>query len=139
MPAVASSLGVCLSGGGFRAAFYSLGALRYLAEAGHLAGLKVVSSVSGGSIAAGMVADRWKALEQAGGNLDAFLSTIDAPFREVVTKKNLRNAWLRRALLHPFAGRGAALAHTLSGELYEHEQVSDLPSGPQVVFTSTDL
>jgi NTE family protein len=136
---MAPDLGVCLSGGGFRAAFYSFGALRYLAEAGHLARLKVVSSVSGGSIAAGMVADRWQAFEQAGGNLDAFLSTIDAPFQEVVTKKNLRNAWLRRALLHPFAGRGAALAHTLSGELYEHEQVSELPPGPQVVFTSTDL
>jgi NTE family protein len=136
---MAPDLGVCLSGGGFRAAFYSLGALRYLAEAGHLARLKVVSSVSGGSIAAGMVADRWQAFEQAGGSLDAFLSTIDAPFREIVTKKNIRNTWLGRALLHPFAGRGAALAHTLAGELYEHERVADLPPGPQIVFTSTDL
>jgi NTE family protein len=138
-PGGSTELGLCLSGGGFRAAFYGLGALRYLAEAGHLARLKVVSSVSGGSIAAGMVADRWQAFEQAGGTLDAFLATIDAPFRKLVTTKNLRNAWLRRALLHPFAGRGAALGHTLASDLYEHERVSDLPAGPQVVFTSTDL
>ena len=138
-PGGSTQLGLCLSGGGFRAAFYGFGALRYLAEAGHLARLKVVSSVSGGSIAAGMVADRWQAFEQAGGSLDAFLATIDAPFRQVVTTKNLRNAWLRRALLHPLTGRGGALAHTLASELYEHERVSGLPAGPQVVFTSTDL
>jgi len=138
MPAVAS-LGLCLSGGGFRAAFYGLGALRYLAEAGHLAQLKAVSSVSGGSIASGMLADRWQAFERAGATVDSFLATVDAPFRQTVTTKNLRNAWLRRALLHPRAGRGDALAHTLASTLYEHEHVADLPAGPQVVFTSTDL
>jgi NTE family protein len=132
-------LGLCLSGGGFRAAFYSLGALRYLAESGRLGQLKVVSAVSGGSIAAAMLADRWTAFQDAGGGLDAFLETIDRPFRRVVTEKNLRNAWLRRALLHPFAGRGAALGRTLAEHLYEHERVSDLPALPQVIFTSTDL
>lgn len=34
--ATEARLGLCLSGGGFRAAFYALGALGYLAEAGHL-------------------------------------------------------------------------------------------------------
>ena len=132
-------LGLCLSGGGFRAAFYALGALRYLAESGRLGQLRVVSAVSGGSIAAGMLADRWQAFQGAGGRLDAFLEAIDKPFRRVVTEKNLRNAWLRRALLHPLAGRGAALGHTLAEYLYEHERVSDLPTLPQVIFTSTDL
>jgi NTE family protein len=137
--AEAPTLGLCLSGGGFRAALYALGALRYLAEAGRLAQVRVVSAVSGGSIAAGMLADRWTALRNAGGTLDAFLTTIDEPFRRTVTTKNLRNAWLRGALLHPRAGRGAALAHTLAEELYEHKGVLDLPPGPQVIFTSTDL
>jgi NTE family protein len=134
-----ADLGLCLSGGGFRAAFYALGALRYLAESGRLGQLKVVSAVSGGSIAAAMMVDRWTAFQAAGGGLDAFLETIDRPFRRVVTQKNLRNAWLRRALLHPFAGRGAALGHTLAEHLYEHERVLDLPALPQVIFTSTDL
>lgn len=139
-PAEVQSLGLCLSGGGFRAAFYVLGALRYLAEAGRLAELKVISAVSGGSIAAAMLADRWDAFEAAGGDLDAFLSTIDKPFRDIVTTKNLRNEWLRRSLLHPTAGgRGAMLARTLKDHLYEHDLVSDLPATPQVIFTSTDL
>ena len=134
------TLGLCVSGGGFRAAFYVLGSLRYLAEAGQLAQVKVISAVSGGSIAAAMVADRWQDFRAAGGTLDAFLSRIDTPFREVVTKKNLRNQWARHSLLRPSAtGRGAALGDTLAKNLYTHERLSELPQVPQVIFTSTDL
>jgi NTE family protein len=133
-------LGLCLSGGGFRAAFYILGALRYLAEAGYLAPMKVISAVSGGSIAAAMVADRWLEFQNDGATIDAFLATIDAPFRQVVTERSLRNEWMRRALLHPTAtGRGSALAQTLAKNLYTHDRVSELPDLPQVIFTSTNL
>ena len=136
-------LGLCLSGGGFRAAFYALGALRYLAEAGHLGRVEVISAVSGGSIAAAAVADRWAGFEAAGGGVDAFLSEIDAPFRTRVTTKNLRNAWARRALLGFFrprsGGRGIALGRTLAKNLYQCNTVAELPPRPQVIFTSTDL
>lgn len=136
-------LGLCLSGGGFRAAFYALGALRYLAEARRLGGVDVVSAVSGGSIAAGMVADRWTRFADAGSDLDAFLTTIDAPFRTPVTTNNLRNEWAAAAagrfLRRRAGGRGAALGATLERHLYEHDRVVDLPSKPQVIFTSTDL
>ncbi len=40
-------LGLCLSGGGFRASFYALGALRYLAESEHLLRVGAISAVSG--------------------------------------------------------------------------------------------
>lgn len=136
-------LGLCLSGGGFRAAFYALGALRYLAEAGQLGRVDVISAVSGGSIAAAAVADRWTAFEAAGGTVDAFLSEIDEPFRARVTSKNVRNAWVRRALLGFFVprsgGRGIALGRTLAKHLYLHKRVAELPARPQVIFTSTDL
>src|SRR5438105_406406 len=45
-------IGICLSGGGFRASFYALGVFRYLAEAGLLGDVVAVSAVSGGSLAA---------------------------------------------------------------------------------------
>ena len=45
---------LCLSGGGFRATLFHLGALRRLNETGVLAKLDTVSSVSGGSIMAAM-------------------------------------------------------------------------------------
>jgi hypothetical protein len=43
-------IGLCLSGGGYRAALFHLGALRRLNEFGMLARLRTISSVSGGSI-----------------------------------------------------------------------------------------
>ena len=56
-------VGLCLSGGGYRAMLFHLGALRRLNEAGKLATLTRVSSVSGGSITAGVLGMHWKALE----------------------------------------------------------------------------
>ena len=54
---------LAVSGGGYRAMLYHVGALAKLNDAGMLADVAVVSSVSGGSIAAGMLARAWPALE----------------------------------------------------------------------------
>jgi NTE family protein len=43
-----SGIGICLSGGGFRAALFHLGALRRLHELGILQKARWISSVSGG-------------------------------------------------------------------------------------------
>lgn len=43
-------LGICLSGGGFRASFFHIGVLARLAERGVLRRVEVISTVSGGSI-----------------------------------------------------------------------------------------
>lgn len=43
-------LGLCLSGGGFRAALFHIGTLAVLAERGRLHQVEVLSTVSGGSI-----------------------------------------------------------------------------------------
>jgi len=49
--------GVCLSGGGYRAALFHLGALRRLDELGILGGVRTISGVSGGSIIATLLSD----------------------------------------------------------------------------------
>jgi len=51
---------LCLSGGGFRAALFHLGSLRRLNEAGVLAKITTITSVSGGSIASGLLAKMWR-------------------------------------------------------------------------------
>lgn len=51
-------IGLCLSGGGYRAAVFHLGALRRLNEFDILARLKTISSVSGGSIISAHLATR---------------------------------------------------------------------------------
>src|SRR6266849_11034505 len=72
-------MALCLSGGGYRAMLFHLGTLWRLNELGLLRGLKKVSSVSGGSITAGMLGLAWKNLSfDAGG--------IDGNFEQLVVK-----------------------------------------------------
>ena len=49
---------LCLSGGGFRAAIFHLGAMLRLQQAGRLAQVQAISAVSGGSLAAAWLACR---------------------------------------------------------------------------------
>ncbi len=58
------SIGLCFSGGGFRASLFHLGVLRYLAETKQLSNVGVISSVSGGSIIAAFLASRWGTLQK---------------------------------------------------------------------------
>lgn len=59
----APGVALCLSGGGYRAMLFHLGALWRLNEAGLLRGLVRVSSVSGGSITAGVLGLAWSKLQ----------------------------------------------------------------------------
>lgn len=54
------------SGGGFRATLAALGVARFLADVGRLGDVRFISSVSGGSIANGMIAASWDALRRGG-------------------------------------------------------------------------
>src|SRR5215831_21039242 len=53
---------LCLSGGGYRAMLFHVGCLWRLNEIGALGTLKRISSVSGGSITAGVLGMNWGAL-----------------------------------------------------------------------------
>jgi NTE family protein len=136
-------IGLCLSGGGFRAALFGLGVLRYLAEADRLRDIVAVSAVSGGSIAAAVLADRWPDLESRAFDPDAFESCVIAPFVDTLTTTNLRNRGVARwALTRPVPGqrrRGPALGATIAKHLLRTERVTELPSGLQVILTATDL
>jgi len=55
-------IALCLSGGGYRAMIFHLGALWRINQLGYLKKLSRVSSVSGGSITAGVLALAWRDL-----------------------------------------------------------------------------
>jgi NTE family protein len=61
-PQPEEGIGLALSGGGYRAMVFHVGALIRLNEAGVLGKIARVSSVSGGSITAGVLATSWKDL-----------------------------------------------------------------------------
>src|SRR4029077_5354443 len=55
-------IALCLSGGGYRAMLFHLGALLRLNELAYLPKLARISSVSGGSITAGVLGMKWTRL-----------------------------------------------------------------------------
>ncbi|MEL7497016.1 MAG: patatin-like phospholipase family protein [Planctomycetota bacterium] len=66
-------IGLCLSGGGFRATLFHLGALTRLNELGVLSKIETFSSVSGGSITNAVLAQQWRQLERS----DEVFSNLD--------------------------------------------------------------
>jgi NTE family protein len=90
---------LCLSGGGFRAALFHLGALRRLNELGVLSKVDTITSVSGGSIVAAHLATHVSPWPKQGASFGEWQERIEAPFFRFV-KHNIRT-WpvLKRFLL----------------------------------------
>src|SRR5258708_2303926 len=70
-----TGIALCLSGGGYRAMMFHLGSILRLNEAGVLGRVARISSVSGGSIIAGLLGLRWDALGFVDGIAPAALVT----------------------------------------------------------------
>lgn len=78
---------LCLSGGGYRAMLFHVGALWRLNELGYLRKLNRVSSVSGGSITAGVLGLKWSRLAfDASGVAQAFGAEIVTPIRSLADR-----------------------------------------------------
>jgi NTE family protein len=135
-------IGLCLSGGGFRATLFHLGALRRLNELGILHRLRTISSVSGGSLMTLVLAD---AVSKLGGSLTAPFANFDEqvarPTRELTTS-NLRGRVLRRRL-NPINWIRRREIVDYMATLLEKEtsklRLGRLPSTPNFVFCATDM
>jgi NTE family protein len=78
---------LCLSGGGYRAMLFHLGALWRLNEVGYLKKLMRISSVSGGSITAGVLGFKWGRLAfDAKGVATNFDAEVVQPIRALASK-----------------------------------------------------
>jgi NTE family protein len=91
---------LCLSGGGFRATLFHLGALIRLNELGVLSGMKVISSVSGGSILNGVLATHWDELKA---DQEGFFTNFEIISDKVLSfcARDLRTGVLLRGRFNP--------------------------------------
>jgi NTE family protein len=89
------TIGLTFSGGGFRATFAALGVARYLADAGLLGNVRYLSSVSGGSVANGMLAVAWPDLRTSSFAPRAFDSNVVDPLTARVSSHSLKLSLLR--------------------------------------------
>lgn len=143
LPARASREGValCLSGGGFRAALFHLGALRRLNELGVLSRVTTITSVSGGSILSAHLADRVRAWPRPSERIEDWDASVVQPFLEL-TRKDFRTRPILKRLLPWNWLRDTTAVDALSA-LYERRLTSmrlqNLPAHPRFVFCATDI
>ncbi len=137
---------LCLSGGGFRAAIYHLGVLRWLNEQGVLPRLKTVSCVSGGSIVgAHLLATFGTDWPRAPLSNEEWFTRIVEPFWGVVNRNLRTRPLLKKIFWPPNWLRSWASADGLRKEYIRHlfagedPALAELPGRPEFIFCATDM
>jgi NTE family protein len=131
-------IALCLSGGGYRAMLFHVGALWRLNEAGYLAKLDRVSSVSGGSMTNGALALGWDKLDfDENGVARAFGPAFVDPVRKLAGKTVDLWAIVLGILLPGSIGHW--YARSLKGKLLGDATLQDLPDRPRFVINATNL
>jgi NTE family protein len=134
----APGVALCLSGGGYRAMLFHLGSLWRLNEAGWLPKLDRISSVSGGSITAGLLALKWPLLAfDHHGVSTAFQQQVVAPIRTLAGRTIDATA-----ILGGVFGPGRVSDKVIGAYrqwLFGHATLQDLPDHPRFVFNATNV
>jgi len=128
----------CLSGGGFRATLFHLGAVRRLNEFGILGQLKTITSVSGGSILAAHLATiPWPLPVMS----PEWEDVVARPIRAFAARNIRMPAILKRFLPWNWF-RTSTGVEALAATYQKHltpALLTDLPDKPSFVFCSTDM
>ena len=132
---------LCLSGGGYRAALFHLGAVRRLNEVGALGRIDTVTSVSGGSLLAAhlatVIGPSWP---RPGESLAEFDTKVAEPFHAFCSK-NIRTWPLLLSLL-PWNWGGHAAVDELERQvsrMLTRLPLNGLPERPRFVLCATDM
>jgi len=139
-PDVADGIALCLSGGGYRAMLFHLGALWRLNELGYLPRLARISSVSGGSITAGLLGLKWARLDfDQAGVARRFEAEVVGPLRALAGCTLDAESVIEGVLIpgRSVADRVAAAYRT---HLFGDATLQDLPDDPpRFVINATNV
>jgi NTE family protein len=126
-----AGIGLCLSGGGYRAMLFHVGALWRLHEAGWLPRLDRISSVSGGSITAAVLALHWERAQTD------FVGAVVEPVR-VLADITVDEKAVAVGLLTP-ESIGERVAAAYRDHLFGDATLQSLPDRPRFVINATNL
>lgn len=137
------TLGLALSGGGYRATLFGLGSLTRLNDAGLLGRLDVITSVSGGSILAGILAQRWRQLDFEDGRAANFEPVFARQVLDFCNRNIDVGAGLK-GLANPFKSAGKYLVdcydeHQFRGLSLKDIPPANTPGNPTFIFYATSL
>ena len=139
--APAGAIALCLSGGGYRAMLFHLGALWRLNELAWLRKLTRVSSVSGGSITAGQLGVRWSRLAfDAAGVAQRFRAEVVEPIRALAST-TIDTPSVLGGILGPDR-ISEEVAKEYDKHLYKGATLQELPDdgdGPRFVINATNV
>jgi NTE family protein len=131
-PRVSPGIGICLSGGGYRAMLFHLGAFLRLFELGLLQKASRISSVSGGSITSAKVALEWSKLRTR----DDFFSHVVDPIRRVAgTTIDIPAI----AIGLPLGRVAQCVAASYRKLLFDRASLEALPARPEFVINATNV
>lgn len=146
----ADGIGLCLSGGGYRALLFHLGVLWRLAELGYLGSgqrtgkhgpigtLQRVSSVSGGSIIAGVLGLAWNDLNVDDDHLlDRFRKLVVAPVEDFASQTTV-SIWTA-AWAAVVSTVNKSVARVYRRRLFGNKTLQDFPDSPRFVINATNL
>lgn len=134
-----TGIALCLSGGGYRAMLFHVGTLWRLNDAGLLRQLDRISSVSGGSITAGVLGLSWSNLGFSSDGIGAnFVTEVVAPIRTLAAKTIDRRAILGGLFL-PCVSIGQRVATAYRKHLFGNATLQALPDHPRFVINATNV
>jgi NTE family protein len=132
--------GLCLSGGGYRAMVFHLGTFIRLNEAGLIKKLNRISSVSGGSIAAGVLGLHWKKLIFENDVATNLMGEVIEPVRKMAGVSIDAESIIGGIFLPGTISDRVTLAY--QKYLFGKATLQDLPSdteGPRFVINATNV
>lgn len=130
-------VGLCLSGGGYRAMLFHLGTLWRLHEGGLLWRLDRISSVSGGSITAAVTALAWDRLQEGRDAIAPFVDHVVTPVRELAGRTIDKRSIIRGLLLP--GSISDQIVRLYRQSLFGEATLQDLPDQPRFVINATSL
>lgn len=129
-------IALCLSGGGYRAMVFHLGVLWRLNELGYLSRLSRISSVSGGSITAGMLGLKWGQLQFSGGVAQRLVAEVVEPVRKLAHKTIDVSSFFKGIFLPGSVSDKVADAYR---SLYGDATLQNLPDEPRFIINATNV
>ncbi len=136
---VEDTIALSLSGGGYRAMLFHTGVLRRLNEAGYLPRLSRISSVSGGSIAAGVLALAWSDLDfDDNGRGAEFVDLVEKPIR-ALAEHTLDFSSALEGLVLPGQSVSDRLTAAYREHLFGKATLQHLPEAPVFIINATNV
>jgi NTE family protein len=127
---------LCLSGGGYRAMLFHAGVTWRLYEAGKLQQIDRISSVSGGSITAGVLAMNWNRLFAETNSPESFKRFVIEPLRRLASMTTDIPAVIVGSLWFGSIGDQVAKRYK---RVFGDSTLQDIPDTPRFVINATNV